>query len=461
MAEKPPTIPRPDTIAAIATAPGRGGIGVVRISGRNLARLAETLCGKCPAPRLASVAAFLAADGSAIDSGLLLYFPGPNSFTGEDVLELQGHGGPVVLQMLLSRCLDLGARLAEPGEFTRRAFLNGKLDLAQAEAVIDLIDASTVAAARSAVRSLQGRFSKEIRTVLDQLVELRALVEATLDFPDEEIDFLEAADAFGRLERLSVLLAAVTDRAQQGRLLQGGLHVVLAGQPNVGKSSLLNCLAGDELAIVTPVAGTTRDVVRSTLNVEGIPLHVIDTAGLRETDDEVERIGIERTWREIEKADVAVLIVDARHGVQDSDRAILEQFPGGLTQITVYNKIDLAEQQPQLHADCEGIAISLSATSGAGVDLLKQELLRVAGWHPAEDVFIARERHLRALAETGVHLAAATNCLSQLELFAEELRMAQQALGSITGEYSADDLLGDIFGRFCRPVFYCPAVDAA
>ena len=449
MAEKPPTIPRPDTIAAIATAPGRGGIGVVRISGRNLARLAETLCGKCPAPRLASVAAFRAADGSAIDSGLLLYFPGPNSFTGEDVLELQGHGGPVVLQMLLSRCLDLGARLAEPGEFTRRAFLNGKLDLAQAEAVIDLIDASTVAAARSAVRSLQGRFSKEIGTVLDQLVELRALVEATLDFPDEEIDFLEAADAFGRLERLSVLLAAVTDRAQQGRLLQGGLHVVLAGQPNVGKSSLLNCLAGDELAIVTPVAGTTRDVVRSTLNVEGIPLHVIDTAVLRETDDEVERIGIERTWREIEKADVAVLIVDARHGVQDSDRAILEQFPGGLTQITVYNKIDLAEQQPQLHADCEGIAISLSATSGAGVDLLKQELLRVAGWHPAEDVFIARERHLRALAETGVHLAAATNCLSQLELFAEELRMAQQALGSITGEYSADDLLGDIFGRFC------------
>ena len=449
MAEKPPTIPRPDTIAAIATAPGRGGIGVVRLSGRNLARLAESLCGKCPSPRVASVAAFRAADGSAIDSGLLLYFPGPNSFTGEDVLELHGHGGPVVLKMLLSRCLDLGARLAEPGEFTRRAFLNGKLDLAQAEAVIDLIDASTVAAARSAVRSLQGQFSKEIRIVLDQLVELRALVEATLDFPDEEIDFLEAADAFGRLERLSVILTEITDRAQQGRLLQGGLHVVLAGQPNVGKSSLLNCLAGDELAIVTPVAGTTRDVVRSTLNVEGIPLHVIDTAGLRETDDEVERIGIERTWREIEKADVAVLIVDARHGVQDSDRMILEQFPAGLTRIAVYNKIDLADGQPQLHADCEGIAISLSARSGAGVDLLKQELLRVAGWHPAEDVFIARERHLRALAETSVHLAAAKNCLPQVELFAEELRMAQQALGSITGEYSADDLLGDIFGRFC------------
>ncbi len=449
MAEKPPTIPRPDTIAAIATAPGRGGIGVVRISGRNLEHLAEALCGKCPSPRLASVATFRADDGSAIDSGLVLYFPGPNSFTGEDVLELQGHGGPVVLQMLLSRCIDIGARLAEPGEFTQRAFLNGKLDLAQAEAVIDLIDAATVAAARSAVRSLQGKFSKEIRTVLDQLVELRALVEATLDFPDEEIDFLEAADAFGRLERLSVQLDEVTDRARQGRLLQGGLHVVLAGQPNVGKSSLLNCLAGDELAIVTPVAGTTRDVVRGTLNVEGIPLHVIDTAGLRETDDEVERIGIERTWREIEKADVAVLIVDARQGVQATDRAILGQFPEGLTQITVFNKIDLAGAQPQLHADCDGIAISLSAKSGVGVDLLKQELLRVAGWHPAEDVFIARERHLRALADTRAHLAAARTCLPQLELFAEELRMAQQALGTITGAYSADDLLGDIFGRFC------------
>lgn len=449
MVEKPPTIQRPDTIAAIATAPGRGGIGVVRISGRDLECLAEALCGKCPSPRVASVATFRAADGCAIDSGLVLHFPAPHSFTGEDVLELQGHGGPVVLQMLLARCLDLGARLAEPGEFTRRAFLNGKLDLAQAEAVIDLIDASTVAAARSAVRSLQGRFSKEIRTVLDQLVELRALVEATLDFPDEEIDFLEAADAFGRLERLSLQLDEITDRARQGRLLQGGLHVVLAGQPNVGKSSLLNCLAGDELAIVTPVAGTTRDVVRSTLNVEGIPLHVIDTAGLRETDDEVERIGIERTWREIEKADVAVLIVDARQGVQDADRVILKKFPEGLTQITVNNKIDLAEAQPQLHADCEGIAISLSAKSGVGIDLLKQELLRVAGWHPAEDVFIARERHLRALAETGTHLAAARTCLPQLELFAEELRMAQQSLGTITGEYSADDLLGDIFGRFC------------
>ena len=449
MAERPPTIPRPDTIAAIATAPGRGGIGVVRISGRNLEDFAGAISGKCPQPRHAALATFRAADGSPIDSGLLLYFPAPNSFTGEDVLELHGHGGPVVLQMLLARCLDLGARLAEPGEFTRRAFLNGKLDLAQAEAVIDLIDASTTAAARSAVRSLQGDFSREIRNVLDQLIELRALVEATLDFPDEEIDFLEAADAFGRLDRLTSRLAELTDRARQGRLLQGGLHVVLAGQPNVGKSSLLNCLAGDDLAIVTPVAGTTRDVVRSTLNVAGIPLHIIDTAGLRETDDEVERIGIERTWREIEKADVAVLIVDARRGVEEADRAILSQFPDGLARITVYNKIDLAGRQAEQHAEIEGIAISLSARNGDGVDFLKQELLRIAGWHPAEDVFIARERHLRALAETSTHLDTARTCLPQLELFAEELRMAQQSLGAITGEYSADDLLGDIFGRFC------------
>ena len=449
MAERPPTTPRPDTIAAIATAPGRGGIGVVRVSGRGLLPLAETLTGKTPQARTAVLAAFRSGDGKVIDTGLLLYFPAPHSFTGEDVLELHGHGGTVVLQMLLARCLDLGARLAEPGEFTRRAFLNGKLDLAQAEAVIDLIDASTTAAARSAVRSLQGEFSREIRLLLDQLVELRALVEATLDFPDEEIDFLEAADAFGRLDRIQAKMAEVADRAGQGRLLQGGLHVVLAGQPNVGKSSLLNCLAGDELAIVTPVAGTTRDVVRGTLHVEGIPLHVIDTAGLRETHDEIERIGIARTWSEIGKADVVVLLVDARQGVREADEAILAQLPQGVARITVYNKVDLAGRPPERHDEASGTAISLSAKSGAGVELLKQELLRIAGWHPAEDVFIARERHLRALAETSGYLQAARARLPQLELLAEELRMAQKALGTITGEFSADDLLGEIFGRFC------------
>ncbi len=449
MAERPPTTPRPETIAAIATATGRGGIGVVRLSGHNLLPLAQALSAKSPQPRQATLTSFRAADGSVIDSGLLLHFPAPHSFTGEDVLELQGHGGTVVLQMLLARCLDLGARLADPGEFTRRAFLNGKLDLTQAEAVIDLIDASTTAAARSAVRSLQGGFSREIKSLLDQLVELRALVEATLDFPDEEIDFLQAADAFGRLDRMQQKMADVTDRAQQGRLLQGGLHVVLAGQPNVGKSSLLNCLAGDDLAIVTPVAGTTRDVVRSTLHVEGIPLHVIDTAGLRDTDDEIEQIGIARTWREIEKADVVVLLVDARQGVRSEDETILAQFPPGLARITVHNKIDLAGRLPERHDEGSGTAISLSAKQGAGIELLKQELLRIAGWHPAENVFIARERHLRALAETNDRLARARSCLPQLELFAEELRIAQKSLGAITGEFSADDLLGEIFGRFC------------
>jgi tRNA modification GTPase len=449
VAEKPPTTPGPDTIAAIATAPGRGGIGVVRVSGQRLQAFADTLCGKQPLPRVATVADFHAADGSVIDNGLLLYFPAPHSFTGEDVLELQGHGGTIVLQMLLARCLDLGARLAEPGEFTRRAYLNGKLDLAQAEAVGDLIDAATTVAARCAVRSLQGEFSTEINALLEQLTELRALVEATLDFPEEDVNFLEAVDVTARLERLQDRLANVFDRAQQGRLLQGGLHVVLAGQPNVGKSSLLNRLAGDELAIVTSVAGTTRDVVRSTLQVEGIPLHVIDTAGLRATEDEIEKIGIARTWREIERADVVVLLVDARSGVVDAEREILAQLPAHLARITVHNKVDLTGRAAERHDESDGVAISLSAKHGDGVDMLRLELLRIAGWHPAEDVFIARERHLRALAKTCEHIVAAQAQLTQLELFAEELHLAQSALSSITGEFAADDLLGEIFGRFC------------
>ena len=297
--------------------------------------------------------------------------------------------------------------------------------------------------------SLQGEFSKEIHTLVEQLTELRALVEATLDFPDEEIDFLKAADAFGRLNRLQQRLATVFDRAQQGKLLQGGLHVVLAGQPNVGKSSLLNCLAGDDLAIVTPLAGTTRDVVRSTLQLQGIPLHIIDTAGLRETEDEIEKIGIARTWREIERADVVVLLVDARSGAGPAERAILTQVPAHLARITVYNKIDLAQGLAERHETAEGVTISLSAKHGVGVELLRQELLRIAGWHPSEDVFIARERHLRALSAARQHISAAQSQLPQLELFAEELRLAQQTLSTITGNFSADDLLGEIFGRFC------------
>jgi tRNA modification GTPase len=452
VAERPPTTPRPDTIAAIATASGRGGIGVVRVSGHELLPLAEALGGKSPSPRMATRTGFRDGDDQLIDTGLLLYFPAPRSFTGEDVLELHGHGGSVVLQMLLARCLDLGARLAEPGEFTRRAYLNGKLDLAQAEAVIDLIDASSTAAARSAVRSLQGEFSREVRLLSDQLVELRARVEAMLDFPDEEIDSLEATNALGRLECLRTEVAEIADRARQGSLLQSGLQVVLVGQPNVGKSSLLNRLVSDELAIVTPVAGTTRDAVRGVLHVEGVPLHIIDTAGLRETRDEIEQIGIARTWREIEKADVVILLVDAQQGVREADETILAQLPPGLARITVHNKIDLAGIQPERRDSTNGTndtTILLSAKNGDGIDLLKQELLRIAGWRPTEAVFIARERHLRALAETLEHLEAARPRLSQLELFAEELRMAQRSLGTITGEFSPDDLLGEIFGRFC------------
>ncbi len=442
-----------DTIAAIATATGRGGVGVIRISGSNLLPFAFALTGKAPVARHATLANFMAADGTAIDSGLLLHFPAPHSFTGEDVLELQGHGGMVVMQMLLARCLDLGARVAEPGEFSRRAFLNGKMDLAQAEAVADLIDAATASAARSAVRSLQGEFSRAIGELNEELINLRMLVEATLDFPEEDIDFLKAADAFGRLDRLQAALASVFDRAGQGKLLQSGLHVVLAGQPNVGKSSLLNRLAGDDLAIVTAVAGTTRDALRSTIQIKGIPLHIIDTAGLRETDDEVEKIGIERSWREIERADVVLLLVDARTGVGDADREILARLPAGLKRITVHNKIDLSGAPPGRHDETDCVAIALSAKANHGIELLRSELLRIAGWHPAEDVFIARERHLRALATAQEHVAAARQvvdgALPALELFAEELRLAQQSLGEITGEFTADDLLGVIFSRFC------------
>jgi tRNA modification GTPase len=446
-----------DTIAAIATAPGRGGVGVIRISGSNLLPFAFALTGKTPKPRYATLADFKAADGSTVDTGILLFFPNPHSFTGEDVLELQGHGGPVVMQLLLARCLDLGARLAEPGEFSRRAFLNGKMDLAQAEAVADLIDAATASAARSAVRSLQGEFSRAIGELNEELINLRMLVEATLDFPEEDIDFLKAADAFGRLNRLQAKLAEIFDRAGQGKLLQSGLHVVLAGQPNVGKSSLLNRLAGDDLAIVTPIAGTTRDALRSTIQIEGIPLHIIDTAGLRQTEDVVEQIGIERSWQEIERADVVLLLADAREGITAADRDILARLPERLQRITVYNKIDLAGREPERHdehdAHGDAIAISLSAKAGAGIELLRTELLRIAGWHQTEDVFIARERHLRALAEAQTHVATARAVVESpfpaLELFAEELRLAQQALGEITGEFTADDLLGVIFSRFC------------
>ena len=387
----------------------------------------------------------------ALDEGLLLYFPAPQSFTGEDVIELQGHGGPVVMGMLLDRCLELGARCAEPGEFTRRAFLNDRLDLAQAEAVADLIEASSVAAARSAMRSLSGRFSSDVNAIRDELIDLRMLVESTLDFPEEELDFLASAHAFERVDAIAQQLANTLDCASQGSLLRTGLSVVLVGQPNVGKSSLLNQLAGDDRAIVTEQAGTTRDALRETIHIQGIPLHVIDTAGLRSTNDAIERIGIERTWREVERANVILRIVDARNRDNCSDDARIDsELPADIERIVIHNKIDLLGESPARREHDGKLVISLSAANGDGVELLRAELLRVAGWHETqEDLVLARERHLRALQAASEHLARAREHQSALELLAEELRLAQNAVSSITGEFSADDLLGEIFSRFC------------
>jgi tRNA modification GTPase len=451
---------RQDPIAAIATAPGRGAVGIVRVSGPDIARIADAICGRKLKPREATYLPFRAADGSTIDQGIAIHFPAPNSYTGEDVLELQAHGGPVVLQLLLARCLEAGAnrgiRVAQPGEFTQRAFLNDKIDLAQAEAIADLIDASTEAAARSASRSMSGEFSREIHVLRDALIHLRMLVEATLDFPEEEIDFLKKADAQGQLDRLLATLAGVMQRARQGALLREGIKVVIAGQPNAGKSSLLNALAGAELAIVTPVPGTTRDVVSETIQIEGVPLHVIDTAGLRESEDHVEKIGIARAWGQIEGADAVLFLHDLTRAeagdYQAGDRAIQaslsERLPKGVPVIDVWNKLDAAAPTP--HSE----GLSLSAKTGAGLDVLRKRLLDVAGWQSApEGVYIARERHVQALRRVDGHLHEAVARMAQqaqaLDLLAEELRLAQNALNEITGEFSSDDLLGVIFSRFC------------
>ncbi|MBE9607748.1 tRNA uridine-5-carboxymethylaminomethyl(34) synthesis GTPase MnmE [Chitinilyticum piscinae] len=437
----------PDTIAAIATAPGRGGVGVIRISGKALGEFTERLLGRSLTPRYAHFTRWRDERGQVLDEGLSLSFPGPNSFTGEDVLELQGHGGPVVLNMLLRRCIELGARHAEPGEFTKRAFLNGKLDLAQAEAVADLIDAQSEAAAKSALRSLDGAFSSEVNALVDQLINLRMLVEATLDFPEEDIDFLEAANARGKLGGIREQLLKVLATATQGRLLREGAHVVLIGQPNVGKSSLMNALAGEDVAIVTDIAGTTRDTVRELLSINGVPLHVIDTAGLRETDDLVERIGIERTWAAVGKADLALLLLDSREGITSHDQAILERLPVGLPVLRVFNKIDLTGEQAGTVAEDE---VHVSAKQGIGLDALKNKLLELAGWQGMDDnIWIARERHLDAIRRAQEHLDLADAAYQQIELLAEELRLAQNALNEITGAFSADDLLGVIFSRFC------------
>lgn len=443
-------LPRNDIIAAVATAPGRGGVGIVRVSGSGLLDVAERLIAKRPEPRRVVIADFLDGEGGAIDRGILLYFPAPHSFTGEDVLELHGHGGPVVMQMLLARCLELGARHAEPGEFSRRAFLNDKMDLAQAEAVADLIDATTTAAARSALRSLSGEFSRRVRDLVARLIELRMLLEATLDFPEEDIDVLKDTDAAARLAAICEDLASLRARAREGSLLRSGLHIVLAGLPNVGKSSLLNRLAGEERAIVTDVPGTTRDAVRETIQIEGIPLHIVDTAGLRETEDEVEKIGVARAWSEIERADVVLQLVDARTGVTPADRGIAVRLPREVERLVIENKCDLAGKPASRQQVAGRVHLCLSAKSGEGMDLLRDELLRVAGWSGhGEDVILARERHLEALGLAAEKSALAVRRMGQVELCAEELRLAQEALSRITGEFSADDLLGEIFSRFC------------
>lgn len=441
---------RREVIAAIATAPGRGGVGVIRVSGPALQAWVQPMFRAPLSPRLARYGAFLDSQGQTLDQGLALFFPAPHSFTGEDVIELHGHGGPVIMQLLLQRCLELGARPAEPGEFSKRAFLNGKIDLAQAESIADLIDASSATAARSAMRSLQGLFSQKIQALVEGLIHLRMLLEATLDFPEEDIDFLEAADAMGQLQRLQQQLQQVQASAQQGRLLREGMHVVLVGQPNVGKSSLLNALAGDDVAIVTEVAGTTRDTVRELIQIDGIPVHVIDTAGLRDTEDPVERIGIARTWAAIAKADLLLLLVDHQHGLGPAEQHILAQLPPALPRMRIFNKIDLAPAPAQAAPTDALNTLYLSAKTGEGLPELRSALLQHMGWQgPSEGLFLARTRHLHALSQAQQHLQAVQQQYPQLELMAEELRLTQEALSSITGEFTADDLLGEIFSRFC------------
>ena len=467
-------------IIAIATAPGRGAVGIVRISGKQLLGFLQALCGRKLEARQATYLPINDAQGVPIDHVLALYFQGPNSYTGEDVLELQAHGGPVVLQLLVSHCLALaqqthtpqkplaqallpGLRLAQPGEFTQRAFLNHKLDLAQAEAVADLIDASTEAAARGASRSLAGAFSKEIHQLRDALIHLRMLVEATLDFPEEDIDFLKQADAQGQLTRLQQTLQQVQQHTQQGALLREGIRVVIAGQPNAGKSSLLNALAGAELAIVTPIAGTTRDVVQQTIQIEGVPLHVIDTAGLREHPevDEVERIGIARAWQQIEKADAVLFMHDLtrahENAYQVSDQDIqttLQATLGPHTPVVhVWNKADAAHMAVPHNTTMQSVC--LSAKTGEGLQSLREKLLQLVGWQggSAEGLYMARERHVQALHEVSQHLQIASDSLNTelpaLDVLAEELRLAQNALNTITGEFTSDDLLGVIFTSFC------------
>ncbi|MEG4317150.1 MULTISPECIES: tRNA uridine-5-carboxymethylaminomethyl(34) synthesis GTPase MnmE [unclassified Pseudomonas] len=447
-----------DTIAAVATAPGRGGVGIVRVSGPRARALAITLSGREPTPRHAHYGPFHANDGEVIDEGLLLFFPGPHSFTGEDVLELQGHGGPVVLDQLLRRCVELGARLARPGEFSERAFLNDKIDLAQAEAIADLIEASSTQAARNAVRSLQGDFSRRVHQLTERLIQLRIYVEAAIDFPEEEIDFLADGHVLQLLDGVRNELSAVLREAGQGALLRDGMTVVIAGRPNAGKSSLLNALAGREAAIVTDIAGTTRDVLREHIHIDGMPLHVLDTAGLRNTDDQVERIGVQRALDAIGSADRVLLVVDASSPEASDPMALWPEFLASRPQpdkvTLIRNKADLTGEAVVLNQSVDGhVTLSLSAKAGEGIDLLREHLKQCMGYEQtAESSFSARRRHLDALRLAEQYLQHGHAQLTQAgagELLAEDLRLAQQALGEITGAFSSDDLLGRIFSSFC------------
>jgi len=451
-------------IVAIATAPGRGAVGMVRVSGQDLSAVIAAVCNKALQPRMATYLPFLDAAGEPIDKGLAIHFPAPHSYTGEDVLELQAHGGPVVLQLLLARCLQAlpALRVALPGEFTERAFLNDKIDLAQAEAIADLIDASTETAARSAARSMSGEFSNAVNAMLVQLIHLRMLVEATLDFPEEDIDFLQKADAQGQLGRLQTTLTSVIRNAQQGSILREGIKVVIAGQPNAGKSSLLNALAGAELAIVTAVAGTTRDKVSQLIQIDGVPLHVVDTAGLREALDEVEKIGIERAWAEIQSADAVLFLHDlTQQSATDCIAAdariqavLASKLPSKTPIINVWNKSDAVNSATASPSVSATVSLTISAKTGDGLQALRAQLLSAVGWQSApEGLFMARERHLQALANVDVQLAKAADQLRAtnpaLDLLAEDLRQAQLHLGEITGQFTADDLLGEIFSKFC------------
>lgn len=447
-----------ETIVAQATAPGRGGIGILRVSGPLATKVAQAILGKCPKPRMADYLPFKDADGTILDQGIALYFKSPNSFTGEDVLELQGHGGQVVLDLLLKRILQIdGIRLARPGEFSEQAFLNDKLDLAQAEAIADLIDATSEQAARSALKSLQGEFSKKVNELVDSVIYLRTYVEASIDFPDEEIDFLADGKIEANLRGIINQLEDVRSEAKQGSILREGMKVVIAGRPNAGKSSLLNALAGREAAIVTDIAGTTRDVLREHIHIDGMPLHIIDTAGLRDATDEVERIGISRAWTEIEQADRIILMLDSSDPESVDLSKVWSEFlaklPSTLPVTLVRNKIDLNGEQASESEQGSYQMISLSAQTHDGVQLLREHLKQAMGFQTGmEGGFLARRRHLDALDKAAEHLQIGLVQLTEFhagELLAEELRLVQSYLSEITGQFTSDDLLGNIFSSFC------------